>query len=245
MTIIIPIAGTVFFEDNDLVYPKPLIDVGDKPLIEYVINNLKTISPDIKFCFILKNSLCTEYNLDSTILQIEPGATVIKLKKETKGSLCTVLMALGKIDENEEVIICNSDQIFLTDLNFPLNYFKENSADAGIITFNSVHPRWSFALIEDNLVMETAEKKSISKNAIAGFYYYKSYSTFVEAGFNSVINEDYHNNQIYVSSSINQLVLKNKKVFSFKIKNEDFLSFYTPQKIKEFERNLTNFNFTK
>ena len=88
--------------------------------------------------------------------------------------------------------------------------------------------------------METAEKRPISKNAIAGYYYFKTFKTFVEGAFGSVLNEEYYNNQIYISSTINQLILQNKCVKSYKISNENFISFYTPQKINEFERRLTD-----
>ncbi len=62
---------------------------------------------------------------------------------------------------------------------------------------------------------------------------------FIESASNSILNEDYYDNNIYLSATINQLILQNKKVLAYKMKNKNFISFYTPQKIKEFERLLT------
>lgn len=240
MRIIIPIAGSITFQDSDFVYPKPLIDINDKPLIEYVINNFSGIIDDLKFCFILKQTLCSEFNLDYTLNQLTQNPTIIKLKNQTKGATCSVLMAIDKIDMDEEVIIANSDQYFLENLDNAISFFRRHNSDGGIVTFNSVHPRWSFALIDENdNVLETAEKRPISKNAIAGFYYFKSYKTFIDGAFQSILNEDYFNNQIYLSSTINQLILQNKRVKAYQMKNDHFISFYTPQKIKEFERRIT------
>jgi len=240
MKIIIPIAGSINFTDSDFVYPKPLIDINDKPLIEYVINNFSEINDDLKFCFILKQSLCSEFNLDYTLNQLTSNPTIIKLKNQTKGATCSVLMAIDKISMDEEVIIANSDQYFLENINHAISFFRSNHVDGGIITFKSVHPRWSFAIVDENEnVLETAEKRPISKNAIAGFYYFKTFKTFIDGAFNSVLNEDYYNNQIYLSSTINQLILQNKCVKAYQINNDNFISFYTPQKIKEFERRIT------
>lgn len=245
MRIIIPIAGAVHFKDSDFIYPKPLIDINDKPLIEYVIGNYTSIKGDNSFCFILKQNLCTEFNLDYVVTQLVSDPLIIKLKNQTRGATCTVLMAIDKINPDEEVIIVNSDQYFIEDLNKALDFFRKSNSDGGIITFKSVHPRWSFAIVdENNNVLETAEKRPISKNAIAGFYYFRTFKTFVDAAFNSVLNEDYTNDQIYLSSTINQLVLQNKKVQSFKIDNENFISFYTPQKIKELERKISGNKYT-
>jgi NDP-sugar pyrophosphorylase family protein len=240
MRIIIPIAGSTTFKDSDFVYPKPLIDVGDKPLIEYVIGNFSNLKEETKFCFILKQSLCSDYNLDYVLTQLTANPVIVKLKNQTKGATCSVLMAIDKIAPEEEVIIANSDQYFLEDISNAIEFFRRNNADSGIITFKSVHPRWSFAIVDEkDNVLETAEKRPISKNAIAGFYYFRTFATFVKGAYNSVLNEDYYNDQIYLSSTINQLILQNKRVKAYKIENENFFSFYTPQKIKEFERQLT------
>ena len=110
MRIIIPIAGSVNFADSDLIYPKPLIDINDKPIIEYVIDNFLEIKEDISFCFILKQSLCSEFNLDYTLNQLTSNSIIINLKKETKGATCSVLMAIDKISMDEEIIIVNYDQ---------------------------------------------------------------------------------------------------------------------------------------
>lgn len=240
MIIIIPIAGSINFTDSDYIYPKPLIDINDKPLIEYVINNFSTIEGEVKFCFIIKQLLCTEYNLDYTLNQLTSDSIIVKLKNQTKGATCSVLMAIDKIPAEEEVIIANSDQYFLENINNAISFFRNYNADGGIITFKSVHPRWSFAIIDENdNVIETAEKRPISKNAIAGFFYFKTFKTFIDGAFNSVLNEDYYNDQIFLSSTINQLILQNKSVKAYQIENDNFISFYTPQKINEFERRIS------
>lgn len=237
MRIIIPIAGAISFDGPEYVFPKPLIDVNGKPLIEYVIENLGKIGKDIKFTFILKEPLCSKYNLDYTLALLTSSPDIIKLKNETRGSTCSVLMAYDKIAQDEEIVIVNSDQVLLTDANVAIEAFRAGNFTGGLLTFESVHPRWSFALTDsDGNVLQTAEKKPISRNAIAGFYYFKSFKDFVEGAFESVYNEEFIDDHLYISSVMNQLILQNKSVKAFHIRNDEYLSFYSPQKIKEFER---------
>lgn len=239
MRIIIPIAGDINFADSEFIYPKPLIDINDKPIIEYVVNNFLEIKEDLSFCFILKQSLCSEFNLDYTLNQLTLDPIIINLKKETKGATCSVLMAIDKISMDEEIIIANYDQYFLENINKAISFFRQNEAEGGIVTFKSVHPRWSFAIVDENKnVLETTEKKPISKDAIAGFFYFKTFKTFLEGAFNSILNENYFNDQIYLASTINQLILQGKKVKAYQINKDNFISFYTPQKFKEFERRI-------
>ena len=44
------------------------------------------------------------------------------------------------------------------------------------------------------------------------------------------------NGLYYISPVLNEMVLENKVIDIFKIENEKYHTFYTPQKIKEYER---------
>jgi NDP-sugar pyrophosphorylase family protein len=145
-------------------------------------------------------------------------------------------MAVDKLNKDDESIIVNADQIFDYNLNKTISKFRSQHSDAGVISFESVHPRWSYVKTdnEDN-ILQTAEKEPISKNAIAGFYYFKSFSLFIESAFNAIEIEDYYNDNLYTSALINQLILLNKKVINYKISPSNYKSFYSPQNIKEFK----------
>ena len=43
------------------------------------------------------------------------------------------------------------------------------------------------------------------------------------------------NGMYYIAPSINQLILENKKITAFEIASERYQSFYSPQKIREYE----------
>lgn len=229
-------------DSSEYQYPKPLIDLHGKPLIEYVIDNISSLDGINKIYFIVNEAICSKYHLDNTITLLSPKAEVVYLKSTTSGAVCSILMAIDQIPKNEECIIVNSDQILNTDLNSHVNYFRKNNLDAGVITFNSVHPRWSYVLTDSNGAIQFAEKNPISKHAIAGFYYFKTFESFVSNACKTIIDDDQLDGKFYVSSVLNQLILAGLKINNSEIHGGNYLSLYSNQKVKEFDAWLTRQN---
>lgn len=243
LQILIPIAGgNAFFSDHaEYQFPKPLVEIDGKPMIQWVYENLSEIgSKEKKFIFILREEDCTRFHLDQTVNILTDGkASVIRLKEETKGAVCSCLMAIDFLDPEQPLLIANGDQIIEKDLDAAIKYFQKNDLDGGLVTFESVHPKWSYARMEGELVVETAEKRPISKKAIAGIYYFKKAGDFVKGGFEVIKKNTNTNGIFFVSSTINELILNNQKVGAYSIANDHYHSFYSPQKIKEFEHSLS------
>lgn len=237
LNIIIPIAGTSeLFEKAGYIYPKPLIEINGKPMIELVLENLLTIDMEKKFTFIIREEDSLNFHLDNTLRLLVPDANVVTIKKPTQGALCSVLMSIDNIQSTDALLILNGDQLIDTDLDKVVRHFVKDEADAGVLTFSSVHPRWSFARTdESNRVVETAEKNPISKNAIAGFYYFSNAAMFIEAASNVLLKDTRVNDYFFISSAINEYVLMNKKVLNVSIGAEQYHSFYSPQMIQEYE----------
>jgi len=238
LKIVIPIAGSSsLFINAGYVYPKPLIEINGIPMIQRVIETAQAVDEDHQFVFIIREEDALKFHLDNTLKLLASGSEVIKLKKDTKGGLCSVLMAIDKIKEDDSLIIVNGDQILDVQFDEILQYWKQGDADAGIVTFKSVHPRWSFARIENDQVVQTAEKNPISNHAMVGYYYFANAATFFKAAFQVIKNDVQFEGNYYFSPIINEYVLLNKKVLNFKIEPEQHHSFYSPQMIDEFEKN--------
>ena len=241
MNIIMPLAGISSFDSNNNFYPLPLREVFGKPLIQYVIENLLTIKGDNKFIYIVKEEDCLKFHLDNTLKLLTPNCEVVVLKSKTFGAVCSILMAVDSVNKNDDTIIINADQVFNRDINPIINQLKDEKSDAGLITFDSVHPRWSYIMCdENNNVLQAEEKNPISRNAIAGFYYFRAFNDFIESAFNAIEIEDFYNDKLYTSALINQMILLNKKVINKVIDAKDYISFYSTQKITEFERCILN-----
>ncbi|UAJ14212.1 nucleotidyl transferase [Aquirufa lenticrescens] len=239
LKIIMPLAGkSDLFVNSGYHYPKPLIEINGKTMIEWVVSNPSKIERLHQFIFIVKEEDVIKYHLDNTLRLICPGCEIIKIKNQTKGGLCSVLMAIDKVMPDDSLLILNSDQIVDIDFNEVDQFWLKEKVDAGLVTFNSVHPRWSYARIEEGLVVQTAEKNPISNQSIAGYYYFQNSELFFKAAFQTIKNDVQLEGMYYISPVINQYVLNNLKVKSFKIDNKKFNSFYSPQMMAEYERNI-------
>jgi NDP-sugar pyrophosphorylase family protein len=236
LKIIIPLAGSSeLFQKAGFPYPKPLIDIKGKPMIEWVIESTKSIGISTQIIFIIKEEDSRAYHLDNTLKLLDSNCEIVKLKNNTKGGLCSVLMSIDAIEDDDSILILNSDQIIDENLSLIHDFWEQKKSDVGVVTFKSVHPRWSYALTEEDDIIQTAEKNPISNQAIAGYYYFNSAKLFFECAFQTIINDVQTDGMFYISPVINEFILRNKKVHYYQITNEQYHSFYSPKLVTEFE----------
>jgi dTDP-glucose pyrophosphorylase len=236
INILIPLAGPhQFFSESKYIYPKPLIEIQGKTMIEHVIENFKSIK-EKNFIFILNNEDCKKHHLDNVLnLLTKDRCQIIKINGETKGAACSALMAIEHINNTSPLIITNADQLFEDELETLITQFKD--ADAGVISFNSVHPRWSYAKLDkkENII-ETSEKRPISNHAIAGFFYFKEGRSFIKSAMRMIEKDANFRGNFYISPTLNEMVLENKKLRIVSVDNKRYHTFYTPKKIDDYEK---------
>ncbi len=239
--VLIPSMGkSLFFKDS--YFPKQMIEVGGKTILEHVVENFKTLD-DYHFIFVFEHKDCAEFHLDESVkILTDNDADVLVLENQTAGALCTSLMATPWINNSEQLIIANCDQILDVNYQEVIKTFEEKSCGAGAITFDSVHPRWSYVKIDDeDNVVEVAEKRPLSKHAIAGFYYFDQGKKFIEAAERVILKDNNINGMYYISSSLNEMILKGEKVGYFEISRDKYHSFYSPEKLKEYEGRIKHY----
>lgn len=240
INVLIPACGnSQFFEDN--YYPQNVTEIDGKPMIEHVISNYKCIS-DVKFTVCLFAEECDKFHTDKIVQILTEGkCNIVKQEGMTAGALCTSLLAIDFIGTEDELIIANSDTIIDEDISVVIEHFRKNSFEAGVISFNSVHPRWSYIrLNSENEVVETAEKQPLSKHAIAGFYYFAHGKDFIEAAKQVIRKRETYDGRFYISSSLNEIILKNKRVGYYEIPSKKYHSLYSPEKIVEYQKEVKN-----
>jgi dTDP-glucose pyrophosphorylase len=149
------------------------------------------------------------------------------------------LLAIEFIDNDDELLIANADQILAFDLSSILQRFRARALDAGTVVFDSVHPRWSFVKTDaDDMVIEAAEKRPISRDATAGVYYFRKGRFFVEAAKAMILKDASMNGGFFVCPSLNELILGQKRVGVERIKREEYISLATPQAVEDYEQYL-------
>lgn len=216
MKILIPMAGAGSrFAKEGYTFPKPLIDVNGKPMIQAVVENLDF---NDEYVFLVRKEHLEKYEgIKQTLDRItNRRATIVEVPDLTEGAACTALLAEKYIDTDEDILIANSDQI--------INYEPENfkmlkslsNCDGIVFTFNAVHPKWSFVKTNSRgFVTEVAEKRPISDIATCGIYWYKKGSDFVKYAKKMIQEDTRVNGEFYIAPVYNELIKDNKTLIPF------------------------------
>ena len=231
---IIFLMGGHNFEKNREEYPLYLTEINEKLIIEKQIEYCYGLKPR-KFLFCVKDEDIKNFQVNSVIKQLVPDSEIIIINDKTMGAVCTALLSIEYINNEEELILLAVDDFIEVSSENILHFFRKNKSDAGVVSFNSVHPRYSFAkLDENNSVIEVSEKKPISKNALVSFYYYKKGSDFVECAKNVIRKDNLINGSFYLSQTLNEMILRQKKVSLYKITNEKFHPLKTEMQLAQY-----------
>ena len=235
MKILIPMAGRgKRFEDAGYSFPKPLIDINGKTMIQIIIENLNFSAEHILIC---QQEHYEKYALKELLDLITPNCKIIQVSEITEGAACTALLSKESINNDEELIIANSDQWVNWNNQHFLSFLRDNDADGGIVTFYSTHPKWSFVKLDDEgKVTRVAEKKPISNIATVGIYYFKKGKYFVEAAEQMIGKNIRTNNEFYIAPVYNEMIQSNKKILNYPIAEMRGLG--TPEDLSKFMENI-------
>lgn len=239
INVVIPMAGTsLLASELEEHYPSPLVEIAGTPLIQLVLDNLSEFGDDRAFTVIMKDVDAKKFHLDSTIKMLSNDSTnIVKLQKETAGALCSILMAVEHYRSSGAMVICNWDQLF--DKNVLRDFIRQaeaSNADAAMLTFKSVHPRWCYVRVNDGVIEEAVEKNPVSTHAVAGIYYFKSGDEFSQLAMKAIMNGRNVDGNFYTSSVINEYILKGQTVLAINVDNTKYHSLYTGRRLREFEK---------
>src|SRR5258708_6809611 len=110
LTFIVPMSGRGrAFAEKGYTFPKPLIEIAGRPLVEVVVGNLTPGEPH-RFVFICRREHLERYGMREVLELVSPGCKVISGYGDTGGALCTVLLGIEHIDPAGELVIANADQ---------------------------------------------------------------------------------------------------------------------------------------
>ena len=238
MNVLIPMAGRGSrFASQGYTFPKPLIEVKGKPMIQVVVENLNIKA---NYTFIVQKEHYEKYSLNYLLPLIAPDCNIVQVDGITEGAACTTLLAKEFIDNDEPLIMANSDQFVEWDSNETLYAFQNDGIDGGIITFPATHPKWSYAKLgDDGYVSEVAEKKPISEHATVGIYYWKKGSDYVKYAEQMIDKDIRTNNEFYVCPVFNEAIQDGKKIRIKDIQKNGMWGIGTPEDLSYFLENYT------
>ena len=236
MKILIPMAGEGSrFVKEGYTFPKPLIDVRGKPMIQTVVENLDF---DCEYVFLVRKKHIEQYSgILDTLDRITNGRfNYVEVDGLTEGAACTALLAEKYIDNDEGLLIANSDQFIEYEPDNFLTLKSLTSVDAMVFTFNAVHPKWSFVKTNSRgFITEVAEKRPISNIATCGIYWYRRGSDFVKYAKQMIEKDIRVNNEFYIAPVYNELIQDGKSLIPFYV--SEMWGLGTPEDLRYYLEN--------
>lgn len=238
MKILIPMAGEGSrFSSQGFKFPKPLIDVSGKPMIQRVVENLDF---NAEYIFLVRASHLQQFpGLENTLKLISKNNyRIIVVDSLTQGAACTALLAKNLINDDEDLLIANSDQIIEYEKQNFLNIKQLTNVDSIVFTFRSTHPKWSFVKVKDTFVEEVAEKNPISDIATCGIYWYRKGLDFVKYAESMINSNSKVNNEFYIAPVYNWLIRDGKTLLPFYVNKMHGIG--TPEDLEIFLNDKSN-----
>lgn len=240
LNIVIPMAGAGSrFAQAGYTKPKPFIDVAGKPMIARVMENLNDGFKQVRFILIArKEHMEAEAELVRE-LEASYNAVFVPIDKLTEGAACTVLFARGLINNDDALLMANSDQLVDASMKAFIEDCARRGLDGSILTFRDPHKdrKWSFARLDEaGIVQEVREKQPISDIATVGIYYFLKGRDFVDAAVDMIIENDRANNEFYVCPVYNYGIRLGKRFGTFDIPFEAMHGIGTPEDLQAYLR---------
>jgi NDP-sugar pyrophosphorylase family protein len=215
MKVLIPMAGEGSrFVREGYRLPKPLIDVDGKPMIQRVVENLNF---NAEYIFLVRKEHIMAYSeLAEVISGLKAKSDIVIVDKLTEGAACTALLAKHLINDDDDLLIANSDQIISYSSHNFESFKRLTNVDSMVYVFNADHPKWSFVKVgTDGLVTEVAEKRPISNIATCGIYWYRHGSDFVKYAEKMIEKDIRVNNEFYIAPVYNEMIADQKTLLPF------------------------------
>ncbi len=238
LQILMPMGGLGSrFTKAGFTTPKPLIPIDGQAMFLKAISSFDHIEADKTFTFVIRQEHVDAYELDKLITDALPVANVVIIPELTRGAAETALMAYSQLTPGDPVVIMDCDFWFSSEgYNKMATDVLSGQSDiaAGLLTFNSDNPRYSYAETdEDGYVIRTAEKQVISNNAIWGAYFFAKAETFAK-GTEELLKQPLSDvmKEYYISFVYNIILRDGGKVLTAPV--DEFHSFGTPEELEEY-----------
>jgi HAD superfamily hydrolase (TIGR01509 family) len=238
MIVLIPLGGTGQRFKHYCSKPKALIEVENKPIIFWLLDNLNL--NNVEYVYIPYNKDYEQYQLESSIKERYNNIVFkfLKLPYNTDGSAQTINIALQDIiqskEEDKPIICIDADNFYTTDI------ITEWNGANKIFTLTDYNltstPKYSYIrLNEENTVTMIREKDRISNIACTGAYGFESFKMLYEYTNIIIKNKILVKNEYYLSSVIQTIIDNGVSFLNKTLDNKDYFSLGTPEQVKQYE----------
>lgn len=239
MTIIIPMAGlSSRFTKAGYVLPKYMLYIKNRSLFNLAVSSFEKYFDSCRFVFVARDVFDTKTFIEKEceLMGIKDFEVVI-LPAPTKGQAETVLKGIkeASVAKDEPILIFNIDT-FRSGFTFPQ---EMDDWDGYLEVFVGSGKNWSYARTESDtstLVVETAEKREISKYCSTGLYYFKSSEMFLNAYVENQKKPITGVAELYVAPLYNYMIAKSLKIHIHVIDRQDVIFSGVPSEYEDLLR---------
>lgn len=237
MIIILPCAGEGRrFKEVGFLFPKFLIPILGKPMIELVLDSVGL--NDVHYIFLCRTEHIQKYELPKLFRELtrklDCSFEIIPVDKLTEGAACSVLLAKHRINNNQKLAIINSDQVWKYSAKDFLMFLQSKRASGGILTYPMTGTKWSYVKTDSNdMVLEVAEKVEISNRGTIGAYFFEHGASFVEAAERMINKNKRVNGEFYVCPVFTELIEAGQRIYCYDVDEFDGLGI--PEDLRAFE----------
>lgn len=216
INIVVPMAGRGSrFASAGYQLPKPLIDVDGHPMIDIVIDNIRP-KREHRFVFLCLKEHLDSYDVEKHLREKCPDCEIVAVDHVTEGAACTVLLSGKFIDNDDPLMIANSDQYVECSIDEYIDAAGDH--DGLIMTMKANDKKWSFIRFdEENYVTVVREKEVISEEATVGIYNFAHGRDFVKYADKMICDNVRVNGEFYVAPVYNMMIADGKKIRYFNI----------------------------
>lgn len=237
INILVPLAGKdTYGTSKSNPFPLILTELDGGILLQQSAKPFLQLNREKKIVAAIPKPEIDKYKLDKVFNLLGDCVSVCSINEHTQGSVCSALLAIENLDLSAPLIITSFEQVLDFDITEIVSDMLESDVDGGVITFESIHPKWSFVKINsDNFVTEAAEKRPISNKAIAGLYYFKTGDLFVRSAMAMIRKDVKIDNRFYISECLNEVILNNGKVKAYDIDGEKYFHINNKHALESYE----------
>lgn len=241
MQVVIPMSGVGYrFLEAGYTDPKPLIDVGGRPLIAWLLDKFPK---DWRFVFICNEEHLKTTKIRSVLKELCPSAVIVGIPQHKRGPVHTVLAGASDIDDRLPTLVNYCDFSFVWDADHFAKWIERTNSDGGIFCYKGFHPHYlennmyAYCRDEGGRVWEVKEKGHFTNDrtkeyASSGTYYFSS-GALVKTYFEKTMAEEPPiNGEWYVSMVYNPLIRNGHRVLVYEIPY--FLQWGTPTDLEDY-----------
>lgn len=244
LNILIPLSGKNTFETTSVnAFPRILNEIDGKLLIERAAEPFIKLDLEKSITVALPQPESEKYQLTKVLSLLGSDIKTCAINGQTQGSVCSALLAIEELDLDSPLLISSFEQVIDFDITSNIKTFINEEIDAGVFTFEALHPKWSYVKTDENdYVMQAAEKMPISNQAIAGLFYFKSARLFIESAKSMIRKDVKTNGNFFISPTLNEVILNEGKVRAIAIDKSKYFHVSDEHALESYEQKISERN---